>query len=80
MNPNKEYHDLNSDHSRAAWNSILECMLSNCNWVSQAQLKQPWSLQCAVTVSYFSGVPFTFMQVLVVGTVTFIDAFGKEQL
>jgi len=43
MNPNKEYHDLNPDHSRAAWNSILECMLSNCKWVNQGQLKQPWS-------------------------------------
>ena len=43
MNPNKEYHDLNPDHSRAAWDSILECMLSVCNWVNQAQLKQPWS-------------------------------------
>jgi len=43
MNPNKEYHDVNSDHSRAAWTNILECMLSNCNWVNQAHLKQPWS-------------------------------------
>ena len=23
---------------------MLECMLSDCNWVNQAQLKQPWSL------------------------------------
>ena len=44
MNPNKEHHDLNPDHSRAAWNSILECILSDCNWVNQAQLKQSWSL------------------------------------
>jgi len=44
MNPNKEYHDLNPNHSRAAWNSILECMLSDCNWVKQAQLKQPCSV------------------------------------
>jgi len=34
MNPNKEYHDLNPGHSQAAWNSILECSLSNCNWVN----------------------------------------------
>jgi len=27
MNSNKEYQDLNPDHSRAAWDSILECML-----------------------------------------------------
>jgi len=48
MNPIKENHDLNPDRSRAAWDSILECMLSNYNWVqqdwvNQAQLKQPWS-------------------------------------
>ena len=43
MNPNKEYHDLNPDCSRAAWDCIIEYMLSNCNWVNQAQLKQPWS-------------------------------------
>jgi len=23
----------------AIWDSILECMLSDCNWVNQAQLK-----------------------------------------
>jgi len=34
MNPNKEYHDLNPDRSQAAWNYILECMLSNCNWLA----------------------------------------------
>ena len=28
MNPIKENHDLNPDHSRAAWDSVLECMLS----------------------------------------------------
>ena len=33
MNPIKENHDLNPDRSRAAWDSILECMLSNYNWV-----------------------------------------------
>ena len=45
-------HDLNPDH---AWSqsrpctlelhgiAFLECMLSNCNWVNQAQLRQPWS-------------------------------------
>ena len=46
MNPNKEYHDLNPDHSRAAWNSILELWFYGfqyCNRVNQAQLKQPWS-------------------------------------
>ena len=25
------------------WDSIFECMLSVCNWVNQAQLKQLWS-------------------------------------
>ena len=29
--------------SQAAWDSIFECMLSVCNWVNQAQLKQLWS-------------------------------------
>ena len=39
-NPNKEYHDLDPSCSWAAWD-ILECMLSDCNWVNQAQLTQP---------------------------------------
>jgi len=41
MNTNKEHHDLSPDRSWAAWDSILECMLSNCNWVNQAQLNNP---------------------------------------
>jgi len=47
MNPNKEHHDLNPDHSWAAWDSILECMLTNWNWVNLAQLNNLGvSLQC----------------------------------
>ena len=51
MNPNKEYRHIDLDCSWATWDqglsahdaplrdSILECMLSDCNWVNQAQLK-----------------------------------------
>ena len=35
MNPNEEFHDLNPDCS------YVECMLFNCSWVNQAQLKNP---------------------------------------
>jgi len=34
MNPIKVFHDLNPDRCRAAWDCILEYMLSNCNWVN----------------------------------------------
>jgi len=44
MNPIKENHDLNPDRSRAAWDSILECMFSRVN---QAQLIFS---QCWVTI------------------------------
>jgi len=49
-----EYHDLNPDCSRTAWDSILECMLSECNWVNQAQLKQPWSFYSDAVIMKFT--------------------------
>jgi len=36
------------------YHNILECMLSDCNWVNQAQLKQPWSFYSV----YHTILPF----------------------
>jgi len=37
---------------RAALHSSLEYMLSNCIWVNQAHLKQPWSFTVTVPLQY----------------------------
>ena len=33
---------------------VLECTLSNCNWVNRAHLKQPWSIYSVVEILYDS--------------------------